>query len=91
MEIFEQFAEEYGRTKLIEMTLQDYLLGCREDPTMRAMAADRTQQVKNLLTLFQTLTCVTEKTDDTLNGLLDTVYVTERPIAFEGPVEKIAT
>ncbi|WP_170763525.1 PrkA family serine protein kinase [Ruegeria lacuscaerulensis] len=41
MEIFEQFAEEYGRTKLIEMTLQDYLLGCREDPTMRATAAER--------------------------------------------------
>lgn len=41
MEIFEQFAEEYGRTKLIEMTLQDYLLECREDPTMRATAAER--------------------------------------------------
>lgn len=41
MEIFEQFAEEYGRTKLVEMTLQDYLLGCREDATMRATAAER--------------------------------------------------
>ncbi len=41
MEIFEQFAEEYGRTKLIEMTLQDYLLECRENPTMRATAAER--------------------------------------------------
>ncbi|MES0825141.1 PrkA family serine protein kinase [Ruegeria sp. SCP11] len=41
MEIFEQFAEEYGRTKLIEMTLQDYLLECREDPTLRATAAER--------------------------------------------------
>ncbi len=41
MEIFEQFAEEYGRTKLIEMTLQDYLLECREDPSMRATAAER--------------------------------------------------
>ncbi|TMV08446.1 PrkA family serine protein kinase [Ruegeria sediminis] len=41
MEIFEQFAEEYGRTKLVEMSLQDYLLGCREDTTMRATAAER--------------------------------------------------
>ena len=41
MDVFEQFSEEYGRTKLVEMTLQDYLLGCREDPTMRATAAER--------------------------------------------------
>lgn len=41
MKIFEQFAEEYGRTKLVEMTLQDYLLGCREDAAMRATAAER--------------------------------------------------
>ena len=41
MEIFEQFAESYGRTKIEEMSLQDYLLGCREDPMMRATAAER--------------------------------------------------
>jgi serine protein kinase len=41
MEVFEKFSEAYGRSKLVEMTLQDYLLGCREDPAMRATAAER--------------------------------------------------
>jgi serine protein kinase len=41
MEIFAQFAEAYGRTKVVEMTLQDYLLGCREHEMMRATASER--------------------------------------------------
>ena len=41
MEIFDQFSETYERTKTVEMSLQDYLLGCRDDPGMRATAAER--------------------------------------------------
>ena len=41
MEIFDQFAQAYGRTKIVEISLQDYLLGCREDAMMRATAAER--------------------------------------------------
>ena len=41
MEIFNQFTEAYERKKVVEMSLQDYLLGCRDDPLMRATAAER--------------------------------------------------
>jgi len=41
LEVFDQFAESYDRSKVVEMTMQDYLLGCREDPKMRATAAER--------------------------------------------------
>ncbi len=41
MEIFTRFAEAYDRLKVDELSLQDYLLGCREDPMMRATAAER--------------------------------------------------
>ncbi len=41
MDVFNRFAEDYDRTKVEEMSLQDYLLGCREDPMMRATAAER--------------------------------------------------
>ncbi len=41
MDVFTQFADTYTRFKIDEMTLQDYLLGCREDPSMRATAAER--------------------------------------------------
>jgi serine protein kinase len=41
MEIFDQFSEFYDFLKVEEMTLQDYLLGCREEPAMRATAAER--------------------------------------------------
>ena len=41
MEIFTRFAEAYDRLKVDEISLQDYLLGCRETPMMRATAAER--------------------------------------------------
>ncbi|RMC35774.1 PrkA family serine protein kinase [Paracoccus alkanivorans] len=41
MEVFNRFSEAYDQLKVEEMSLQDYLLGCREDPTLRATAAER--------------------------------------------------
>ncbi|NBC21260.1 MAG: PrkA family serine protein kinase [Alphaproteobacteria bacterium] len=41
MDVFTRFAESYDRSKIEEMSLQDYLLGCKEDPSMRATAAER--------------------------------------------------
>ena len=41
MDIFTRFSEAYDRLKIDEVTLQDYLLGCRDDPMMRATAAER--------------------------------------------------
>jgi serine protein kinase len=41
MDIFAEYAEAYDRNKYEELTLQDYVLGCREDPTLRATAAER--------------------------------------------------
>ncbi|SIS73022.1 PrkA family serine protein kinase [Paracoccus saliphilus] len=41
MEVFNRFSEAYDRLKVEEMSLQDYLLGCREDPSLRATAAER--------------------------------------------------
>ena len=41
MDLFTKYAEDYSRTKVEELSLQDYLLGCREDPSMRATAAER--------------------------------------------------
>ena len=41
MDVFARFAEGYDLTKVEEMLLQDYLLGCRDDPMMRATTAER--------------------------------------------------
>jgi serine protein kinase len=41
MDVFARYAEAYDRTKVEEMLLQDYLLGCRDDATMRATTAER--------------------------------------------------
>ena len=41
MEVFNRFSEAYDRLKVEEMSLQDYLLGCREDPGLRATASER--------------------------------------------------
>jgi len=41
MDLFSLYAEGYGRTQIEEISLQDYLLGCRKDPKMRATAAER--------------------------------------------------
>ena len=40
-DVFDLFTEIYGREKHEEMTLQEYLLGCRDDPAMYASAAER--------------------------------------------------
>ena len=41
MDVFSLQSEVYERTKVEEITLQDYLLACREDAGMRATAAER--------------------------------------------------
>ena len=41
MDVFDLFSEIYGRDLQEEMTLQDYLLGCRDDPLMHAGTAER--------------------------------------------------
>ena len=40
-DVFDLFAEIYSREKQEELSLQEYLLGCREDPTMYASAPER--------------------------------------------------
>ncbi|MDP6567220.1 MAG: PrkA family serine protein kinase [Alphaproteobacteria bacterium] len=41
MNVFQAFSEEYHRQAAEEMSLHDYLLGCRENPLMYASAAER--------------------------------------------------
>ncbi|MDD7910865.1 MULTISPECIES: PrkA family serine protein kinase [Pseudovibrio] len=41
MDVFSLYSEIYDRTKVEEMSLQDYILGCRDDPSMRATIAER--------------------------------------------------
>ena len=41
MEVFDLFQESYESTKKDSMSLQDYLLSCRDDSTMFASAAER--------------------------------------------------
>ena len=41
MEVFDLFSENYSRSKQEEMSLQDYLLGCKDDPRMHADTAER--------------------------------------------------
>jgi len=41
MDVFELYSEVYGRGKQEELSLQDYLLGCRDNPLMHAGAAER--------------------------------------------------
>ncbi len=41
MDVFARFAETYSRSQTEELTLQDYLLGCRDDASFRATAAER--------------------------------------------------
>ena len=40
-DVFDLFSEIYAREKQEEMSLQEYLLGCREDPSMFATAPER--------------------------------------------------
>jgi serine protein kinase len=41
MEVFDLFSENYNRSKQEEISLQDYLLGCQDDPMMHADTAER--------------------------------------------------
>src|SRR3990170_2026488 len=41
MDVFEAYAEHYKREKQQKMSLQEYLLACRDDPSMYASAAER--------------------------------------------------
>ena len=41
MDVFDLFSEVYSREKQEDLSLQDYLLGCRENPTLYASAAER--------------------------------------------------
>ncbi|MTI18240.1 PrkA family serine protein kinase [Rhodobacteraceae bacterium RKSG542] len=41
MDVFSLYSEIYDRTKTEEMSLQDYILGCRDDASMRATVAER--------------------------------------------------
>ena len=41
MNVFNLFSEIYSRDDQEDLTLQDYLLGCRDDPIMYATAAER--------------------------------------------------
>ena len=41
MEVFDLYSEIYSRDKHDSMSLQDYLLACRDDPTLYALAAER--------------------------------------------------
>jgi len=41
MNVFAQFSEYYSRRQYEELTLQDYLIACRDDPGMYATAAER--------------------------------------------------
>ncbi|MFD2738693.1 PrkA family serine protein kinase [Sulfitobacter aestuarii] len=91
MEVFEQFAEAYGRNKLEEMSLQDYLLGCREDSAMRATAAERmvtaigepelvdTAQDQRLSRIFLNRTIKRYKPFEDLYGIEETI---ERIVGF---------
>ncbi len=41
MNVFDLFSDLYTRQEHEELTLQDYLLGCRDDPMMYSSAAER--------------------------------------------------
>jgi serine protein kinase len=41
MEVFDVFSDFYSRGNQDELSLQDFLLGCREEPMMHATAAER--------------------------------------------------
>ena len=44
MDIFETYTESYAKRAQEEMSLQDYLQGCREDPSFYSSAAERMVQ-----------------------------------------------
>ncbi|SFP49502.1 PrkA family serine protein kinase [Tranquillimonas alkanivorans] len=91
MDLFTEFAEAYEQSRVEEMSLQDYLLGCREDPRMRATAAERmvsaigeptridTSQDQRLSRIFQNRTISRYPAFAELYGAEDTI---ERIVGF---------
>ena len=91
MEIFTRFAETYDRNKIDEMSLQEYLLGCRDDKMMRATAAERmiaaigepelvdTSQDQRLGRIFLNRTIKRYKGFENLYGMEETI---ERIVGF---------
>jgi len=91
MDLFTEFANAYEQRKTEEMSLQDYLLGCRDDPMMRATAAERllaaigeperidTSQDQRLGRIFQNRTISRYAAFASLYGAEDTV---ERIVGF---------
>jgi hypothetical protein len=54
----------------------------------RLSAADRPEQIENLLALFQALSCVPEKTDDALDGFFHAKESGEGRIGAHCPVQE---
>jgi len=55
-DVFDLFAEIYASSKQEEMSLQEYLLACRDDPSMYATAAERMVDAIGEPTLIDTST-----------------------------------
>jgi len=55
-DVFDLFAESYASSKQEEMSLQEYLLACRDDPSMYATAAERMVDAIGEPTLIDTST-----------------------------------
>ncbi|MBT8154106.1 PrkA family serine protein kinase [Epibacterium ulvae] len=85
MNIAEIFAEQYGQAKEQEMSLQDYLLACRDDPSMYANVAERmlkaigaeelvdTSKDARLGPIFQNRTIKRYKAFEDFYGMEDTI------------------
>ncbi len=83
--IAEIFAEQYGQAKEQEMSLQDYLLACRDDPSMYANVAERmlkaigeeelvdTSKDARLGPIFQNRTIKRYKAFEDFYGMEDTI------------------
>ena len=91
MDVFTRYAEAYDRTKIENMTLQDYLLGCRDDRMLRATTAERmiaaigepelvdTSQNQRLGRIFLNRTIKRYKAFEGLFGMEETI---ERIVSF---------
>ena len=91
MEIYTRFAEDYKSKHLDEISIQDYLLGCRDNPMMRATAAERmmaaigepeivdTSQDQTLGRIFMNRTIKRYKPFKNLYGMESTI---ERIVGF---------
>ncbi|RED48667.1 PrkA family serine protein kinase [Aestuariispira insulae] len=85
MDIVSQFAEHYDRHHLEEISVQDYLLACKDDPSFYATTAERmikaigepavvdTSQDSRLSRIFQNRTIKTYPSFQDFFGMEDTV------------------